>query len=184
VTFDNYREKVKQYEEAGMWSHAAELADKHCEKTKDKDLKMRALDNYKKAGYDVTGIEPSKWAAEFAQKKTGAEVLHGSWDEVSLPENRFDVITIWDVIEHLDDIIKVMEELHRIGKPGALVKIDVPFFRAKWAFLDPTHKHFFTTESFTYFDPDHDHSRLFPYSSKRFKVERLAFNEKITDNNA
>jgi hypothetical protein len=36
-----------------MWSHAAELADKHSEKTKDKSLRMRALDDYKKAGYDV-----------------------------------------------------------------------------------------------------------------------------------
>ena len=45
--------EVKHYEEAGMWSHAAELADKHSEKTKDKDFKMRALDNYKKAGYDA-----------------------------------------------------------------------------------------------------------------------------------
>ena len=44
--------KVKEYEEAGMWSHAAELADKHSEKTKDKELRMRALDNYRKAGYD------------------------------------------------------------------------------------------------------------------------------------
>ena len=45
--------KVKEYEDSGMWSHAAELADKHSEKTKDKSLKMRALDDYKKAGYDV-----------------------------------------------------------------------------------------------------------------------------------
>jgi putative FmdB family regulatory protein len=44
--------KIKEYENAGMWSHAAELADKHSEKIKDKGLKMRALDNYKKAGYD------------------------------------------------------------------------------------------------------------------------------------
>lgn len=45
--------KVKEYESSGMWSHAAELADKHAEKIKDKHLRMRALDNYKKAGYDV-----------------------------------------------------------------------------------------------------------------------------------
>lgn len=45
--------KVKEYESSGMWSHAAELADKHSEKTKDKSLRMRALDNYRKAGYDV-----------------------------------------------------------------------------------------------------------------------------------
>lgn len=45
--------KIKSYESSGMWSHAAELADKHSEKTKDKSLKHRALDNYKKAGYDT-----------------------------------------------------------------------------------------------------------------------------------
>lgn len=44
--------QVKDYENSGRWSHAAELADKHSEKTKDKGLKVRALENYKKAGYD------------------------------------------------------------------------------------------------------------------------------------
>jgi putative FmdB family regulatory protein len=45
--------KIKDYEAAGMWSHAAELADKHSEKIKDKSLRLRALDNYRKAGYDA-----------------------------------------------------------------------------------------------------------------------------------
>ena len=48
--------RVSDYEKSGMWSHAAELADKHSEKTKDKTLRMRALDNYKKAGYDVDSL--------------------------------------------------------------------------------------------------------------------------------
>ena len=45
--------KIKKYENSGMWSHAAELADKHADKIKDKRLKTRALENYKKAGYDA-----------------------------------------------------------------------------------------------------------------------------------
>jgi putative FmdB family regulatory protein len=48
--------RVREYESSGMWSHAAELADKHSEKSKDRGLKMRALDNYKKAGYDVDSL--------------------------------------------------------------------------------------------------------------------------------
>jgi len=48
--------QIKDYEASGMWSHAAELADKHSEKTKDKGLKTRALDNYKKAGYDSDSL--------------------------------------------------------------------------------------------------------------------------------
>ena len=49
--------KIKDYEKEGMWSHAAELADTHSEKTKDTRLKMRALDNYKKAGYDTNTLD-------------------------------------------------------------------------------------------------------------------------------
>jgi len=48
--------KIKEYESAGLWSHAAELADKHSEKVKDKGLKLRALDDYKKAGYDADSL--------------------------------------------------------------------------------------------------------------------------------
>ncbi len=43
--------KIKEYEKDGKWSHAAELADKEAEKTKRDDLKTRALEDYKKAGY-------------------------------------------------------------------------------------------------------------------------------------
>lgn len=44
--------QIKEYEKDGKWSHAAELADKEAEKTKREDLKTRALEDYKKAGYD------------------------------------------------------------------------------------------------------------------------------------
>jgi putative FmdB family regulatory protein len=43
--------QIRDYEKDGMYSHAAELADKASEKTNRKDLKARAMDNYKKAGY-------------------------------------------------------------------------------------------------------------------------------------
>ncbi len=48
--------RVTEYERAGMWSHAAELADTHSDKTRDKSLQTRAYDNYKKAGYDVDSL--------------------------------------------------------------------------------------------------------------------------------
>jgi len=49
---DETDRKVRDYEKEGKWSHAAELADKQAEKTKREDLKTRALEDYKKAGYD------------------------------------------------------------------------------------------------------------------------------------
>ena len=44
--------QIKDYEKEGKWSHAAELADKEAAKTKRDDLKVRALEDYKKAGYN------------------------------------------------------------------------------------------------------------------------------------
>lgn len=44
--------KIRDYEQSGMWSHAAELADTYAEKTDNKQLKSRAMDDYRKAGYD------------------------------------------------------------------------------------------------------------------------------------
>jgi putative FmdB family regulatory protein len=43
--------RIRDYEKKRMYSHAAELADKAAEKTKREDLKARAMENYKKAGY-------------------------------------------------------------------------------------------------------------------------------------
>jgi putative FmdB family regulatory protein len=49
--------KIKEYEKERKWSHAAELADKEAEKTKRNDLKTRALEDYKKAGYNFDKYE-------------------------------------------------------------------------------------------------------------------------------
>lgn len=45
--------QIRRYEKEGMWSHAAELADKRAEKIKSRELRTRALENYEKAGYDA-----------------------------------------------------------------------------------------------------------------------------------
>ena len=113
--------------------------------------------------------------------KTNADVIHNLNDfPYPFEDSKFDEIYADNVIEHLNDVIKVMEELYRIGKPGGLIKVDVPYFRAHWAYIDPTHKHFFTTQSFSYFDPQHINNKLFPYSSVTFKIEKIIFNEKIS----
>jgi len=49
--------RLGEYESQGMWSHAAELADKQSEKVNDKGMKSRALENYKKAGYNADSLE-------------------------------------------------------------------------------------------------------------------------------
>lgn len=80
----------------------------------------------------------------------------------------FDEVVANDVIEHLVDVIKTMEELHRICRPHATVKVTVPHYSCANAFADPTHKHYFSSFSFSYFTDEHQFSF---YSQCRF-VER------------
>lgn len=111
---------------------------------------------------------------------TGADVIH-NLEVLPYPfvDDRFEEIYVDNVLEHLTDVIGAMEELHRISKPQALVKIIVPYFRSRWAFIDPTHCHFFTTGSFSYFDPNSLVSKIYPYSKVRFNIEKIVFNENI-----
>ena len=65
-------------------------------------------------------------------------------------ENSFDLILLSHVLEHLPDTARTLREIWRVGKPGASVVIQVPYFRSPDAFADPTHKHFFTIQSETF----------------------------------
>ena len=90
-----------------------------------------------------------------------------------------DEIYLDNVLEHLDKPMRVMEELHRITKLGGKIKIIVPYFRSAWAFIDPTHKHFFTVDSFAYYDPRHTICKRYEYTQARFLVEKIIFNETL-----
>jgi len=62
-----------------------------------------------------------------------------------------------------------MEDLYRILKPGGVLKITVPYYNSKGTFQDPTHKRFFTEETFLYFT---NHPKLPDYQLKcKFKVK-------------
>lgn len=109
---------------------------------------------------------------------TDADIVH-DLNQFPYPfdSSTFDEIYADNVIEHLDNVLKVMEELHRISKPGGILIIKVPYFRSRFAYIDPTHKHFFTTESFTYFDPEHIHHSLYNYSPSLFQTLKKGFDE-------
>ena len=84
----------------------------------------------------VVGIDISR--------SSEADLLH-NLDEFPWPvdSDTFDLIIMQDIIEHLEDIPAVMNEVWRIGSPGALVRIRTPHFSSWYAYNDPTHKRFF-----------------------------------------
>jgi len=85
-------------------------------------------------------------------------------------DNSVEEILLDNVLEHLDQVIKVMEEIFRICQNGAMVKIYVPYYKSSGAFTDPTHKNFFTESSFDYFKKSHPYHY---YTSAGFKVIKM-----------
>lgn len=72
-----------------------------------------------------------------------------------------------NVLEHLEDLPKVMTELHRLLQPGGVLKAIVPYAKADWAFQDPTHRHFFTETTLLYFTEGHPYAF---YTECKFKA--------------
>lgn len=68
-----------------------------------------------------------------------------------LRSDSFTTIWCWDVLEHLPNTVRVMEELHRIGRPGARIHINTPHFASIQSWEDPTHVKHFAASSFDYF---------------------------------
>lgn len=86
-----------------------------------------------------------------------------------LPDDHFTEVWAYDVVEHLTDVVRAMEEIHRVCRPGAVVKITVPHFSCANAFTDPTHRHYFSHASFNYFTGDNEFGF---YTDRRFRRQR------------
>lgn len=86
--------------------------------------------------------------------------------------NEFDLIHASHILEHLEDMVRAVEEIHRITKPGGLVRVLMPHFSSSDFFTDPTHKHPVSSRSFDYFVERTDLCR-FNYSKVRFKKCRV-----------
>lgn len=84
-----------------------------------------------------------------------------------LPDDHFQEVLAYDVIEHLDDTVAVFEEIHRICRGGAVVRVTVPHFSCANAFTDPTHRRFFSFFTFDYLTGA---SELSYYTTARFKL--------------
>ena len=62
-------------------------------------------------------------------------------------DDSFDQVLMQDVLEHVADPITVIEELHRICRPGGRIHLRTPHFSSVLAYSDPTHLHYFSAEA-------------------------------------
>lgn len=102
-------------------------------------------------GWEAWGVEPSIWAAEEARRR-GLKVLTGALANVDLPPESFDVVTLWDVIEHFTDPKAEIQRVNRLLVPGGLVcihTIDIDsllprILGPRWPWLMEMHIYYFS----------------------------------------
>jgi SAM-dependent methyltransferase len=91
----------------------------------------------------------------------GPDVLHDldqrPWP---FPDDAFADVRANDVLEHLDSVLSAMEEIHRVCRNGAIVRITVPHYSSPNAFADVTHRHLFSWFSFHSFAQEPGYRRL------------------------
>lgn len=79
---------------------------------------VRAL----RLGFQVYGIELSRSRLSFARNILGfSEVFFGNLKEQSFPDEFFDVVMCWHVIEHVLDVDDFLDEVHLVLKPGGVL---------------------------------------------------------------
>lgn len=109
-------------------------------------------------GWQVEGVELSTHAAEYARRQFGLSVFQGTLEQASFSAGTFDVVTMWDVLEHVIDPRETVREVARVLRPGGLLALSLPnpraiqarVFGSSWVGWDrPRHLHIFTPDVLT-----------------------------------
>lgn len=115
------------------------------------------LHQMEKEGWSGTGAEPSEDAKNIARKRIKGQIV--SPDELpDLPDQSYDLITMWHVLEHVDDLKWEIGQLERLLKQGGRLVLALPNFKSfdaehykqYWAAYDvPRHLYHFCKQSIT-----------------------------------
>jgi len=109
----------------------------------------------KKNGWNTTGIEPDEKARQFSTQRQIGKVLSPK-DAISIPQKSFDLITLWHVLEHVDDLQEQIDQIKSWLKPGGRIVIALPnpdsfdahYYGIYWAGWDvPRHLHHFSKDN-------------------------------------
>jgi SAM-dependent methyltransferase len=105
----------------------------------------------RRRGWDAEGCEPNRWMAEWGSQHYGIRIRQGGLFDQDYEEGAFDVVTLWDVIEHTTDPRRVLERCRALLKPGGILVVNYPDIRSwiarllgrRWLFLTSVHLQYF-----------------------------------------
>lgn len=96
-------------------------------------------------------------------------------EKLPFENDSIDEIIANHVLEHVQNFIPLMHELHRICKNGVKIKIKVPFYASWGQFNDPTHVRFFTPLTFDYFQKG-NYSHEVESNKDMFEIKKIKIN--------
>jgi SAM-dependent methyltransferase len=108
-------------------------------------------------GWEVTGVEPSQYAAAYAREHFNLEIIEQDVLTAGLPEHAFDAVVLGDVIEHLIDPLAALDRISMLLAPGGVVYLTIPdagsrlarLMGRRWWSVLPTHLQYFSRHSIT-----------------------------------
>jgi len=90
---------------------------------------------------EAEGVDVSLDALSFCRERGLNNVRHGDAERLPYPDNSFDLVTAFDVIEHLDNDQMGLGEIFRVLKPGGRALLFVPAFMFLWGVQDDIGNH-------------------------------------------
>lgn len=105
-------------------------------------------------GWDCHGVEPSPSLAGYGRSQFGLSIFEGELGQAGFVPNSFDVITLWDVTEHLLDPQTTYRLVHKLLRPGGLLLLRMPNWQSLARELLGPEWDMFVTDHFYYFTPD------------------------------
>ncbi len=105
-------------------------------------------------GYDAMGVEPSAWAARYAREVLEQKVVEGTVKNLPPHMTDFDIVTMWDVLEHMKAPVEELLRIHSRLRPGGfliLSTLDIAnwlprIMGRRWPWLMDMHLYYFTEE--------------------------------------
>ena len=87
----------------------------------------------------------------------GVDIVCDLERPLPLADEVADEVHAHHVLEHVRDLVQLMEEIYRVCRPGAMVHVSGPYYTSRGAFRDPTHVRFLTEDTFQYFEVPTDY---------------------------
>ncbi|MGD0003645.1 MAG: class I SAM-dependent methyltransferase [Anaerolineaceae bacterium] len=100
---------------------------------------LRVLEKVCKRG-QVIGMDLFLEGLEYARRRVGLGLVQGDMQAPPFGE-KFQIIGLFDVLEHLPDDLQVLENLYSMLSPGGVLLLTVPAFPSLWSYFDEAGRH-------------------------------------------